>query len=337
MEEQTAPIGVQEQDDDYQETDIFLWVNNLVQVKEELNIELFLFNKNYVVYRASRNKDLERELHELLIDPILVKVLDGADMGMVVRGFEDAAQEDNVLQRTRVKNVEKLKETLNWLTHQESEIEPFVEEEHDFKRVKGVIARITHKDQPEPFYIVKALPQANIMKGSTGWMLKNGRFTHFDAEGAVRIPSDNQLLVLEKDLYVFNESKLEQLFGYNAKKASIAEQKVKAIEEHFKLSFADGLTMNSLIKDKRPLINKLQKIDPTSVSQEDLLNQAEEIGVDMLTDNDGAIIIIDTKDLTKFVNLLNDDYLESPMTGQRYEIRSKKPLRLSEEESTEAI
>ncbi len=335
MEDITAPASIQDQDEDYQETDIFLWVNNLVQIKEELSIELFLFNKNYVVYRASRNKDLERELHELLIDPILVKVLDGADAGMVVRGFEDAAKEDNVLQRTQVKKVEKLKETLNWLTFQENEIEPFIEEEHDFKRIKGVIARISHKSQEKPFYIVKSLPQANIMKGVSGWLLRNGRFVQFDAEGAVRVPSDNQLLIIDKDLFVFNESKLEQLFGYNAKKNSIAEQKVTEIEANFKLSFADGQTLNSLIKDKRPLINKLQKIEPASVKQEDLLDHAEEVGVEMMTDNDGAIIIIDAKDLTKFVNLLNDDYMESPMTGKRYEIRSKKPLKLTEDDSAE--
>lgn len=323
------------QDDDYQETDIFLWVNNLVQIKEELHIDLFLFNKNYVVYRASRNKELERAMHELLIDPILVKVLDGADEGMTVRGFEEAIQEDNVLQRTRVKKVTKLREVLNWLTHQESEIEPFVEEEHDLKRIKGVIARLTHKDLAQPCYVVKALPQANVMKGGAGWLLRSGKFVPFDAEGAVRLPSDNQLLVLDDDLYVFNESKLEQLFGYNAKKNSIAEQKIAEIEARFKLSYADGLTLNGLIKDKRPLINKLQKLDPSGVTQEALLDHADEIGVELMTDPNGAIIIMDAKDVAKFVNLLNDDYMESAMTGQRYEIKNKRPLRISETSSEE--
>ena len=49
----------------------------------------------------------------------------------------------------------------------------------------------------------------------------------------------------------------------------------------------------------------------------------EEIGVDLMTDDNGAIIIMDERDLTKFVNLLNDDYMESPMTGLRYEIIKK--------------
>ena len=32
---------------DTERTDIFLWANNLVPIKEELEIDLFLFNKNF--------------------------------------------------------------------------------------------------------------------------------------------------------------------------------------------------------------------------------------------------------------------------------------------------
>jgi hypothetical protein len=37
--------------------------------------------------------------------------------------------------------------------------------------------------------------------------------------------------------------------------------------------------------------------------------------------------MMDDKDVSKFVNLLNDDYMESPLTGQRYEILSKRLLK----------
>ena len=45
-----------------------------------------------------------------------------------------------------------------------------------------------------------------------------------------------------------------------------------------------------------------------------------------MTDDDGAIIMMDDKDLTMFVNLLNEDYYVSPINGKRYEIKSKKLL-----------
>lgn len=326
-----APVA-SEHVDDYQETDIFLWANNLVQVKEELKVELFLINKNGVVYKTSRSKELELSLHQALIDPILEYVLEGADTGLTVRSFEEAEAEQMVLQRTRLHKVQKAREILSWLKTQEAEIEQFVEEEHDFKRIKGIIARVSHPSLEQPFYIPKIMPSANIMKGNVGWLMRGGKFVPFDADGAFRVPADNQMLILEQDIYVFNQAKLEQLFNYNAKKAAIAEKKVAEIQTNFKLSFEEGVTMNSLVMEKKPLINKLQKIDTGSITQEQLLEHAEELDIELMTDNDGSIIIMDSKDMTKFVNLLNDDYYESPMTGLRYEIKSKKPLKITEDD-----
>jgi hypothetical protein len=284
------------------------------------------------MYRTSRNKDLELQLHELLIDPLLEYVLEGADIGLVVRGFEEGESEENVLQRTQLSKVDKAKELLNWLKTQEHEMEVFVEQEHDLKRLKGIVARISHKDLEKPFYIVKSLPAGNIMKGSTGWLMRNGRLVKFDADGALRIPPDNQLLILEQDIYVFNQSKLEQLFGYNAKKYGIAEKKMAEISTHFSLSFADNLSLEELVKGKKALVNKLQKLKPDLVKQEDLMNHAEELDINLMTDDSGAIIIMDGQDLTRFINLLNDDYIESPLTGERYEIKSKRPLKPAEED-----
>lgn len=336
--EENKSVTEQELQDDYQETDIFLWANNLVQLKEDLKIELFLINKNSVVYKTSRSKDLEMHLHSILIDPILEYVLEGADQGLVVRNFEDAEQEQMVLQKTKLINVVKAREVLSWLRTQEAEIEQFVEEEHDLKRIKGVIARISHPEMELPFYIAKVLPSSNMMKGNAGWLVRGGKFVPFDADGALRIPTDNQLLIVDQDIFVFNQTKLEQLFNYNAKKAAIAEKKVAEIQDNFKLSFEEGASLNSMVMEKKALVNKLQKIDPSNVKQDELLNHAEELGIEMMTDTNGSIIIMDTKDLTKFVNLLNDDYYESPMTGLKYEIKSKKPLKLEEpDELKEAL
>jgi hypothetical protein len=64
------------------------------------------------------------------------------------------------------------------------------------------------------------------------------------------------------------------------------------------------------------------------VKQAELMSHAEELDIDLMEDDSGNIIIMDDKDLAKFVNLLNDDYIESPLTGERYEIIKKKPLKL---------
>jgi hypothetical protein len=176
------------------------------------------------------------------------------------------------------------------------------------------------------------LPQSQIMRGKQGWMIREGKFIPFDADAAVRIPTDPQMLLLDQDLYVFNQTRLKQLFGYDAKEASIARQKVAEIEANFQLTFEEGLNMQELVKDKKSIIKKLQKLNVHAVKQGELMDHAEEMGIDLMQDDSGAIIIMDDKDMAKFVNLLNDDYMESPLTGQRYEIVKKKPLKLTDQE-----
>ncbi len=325
-EETVAAIADDKKDDP--RSDVFLWANNLVPIKEELEIDLFLFNKNYVCYRTKVSKDLVRSYQPLLLDGLLEHVLQGAAEGLVVRDFEEGEAEENVLQRTQLSNVHKAQELLNWIKTQENEIETFVEEEHDLKRVKGILARCKHKDLAKPFYVVKLLPGSMVMKGAKSWMLRDGKFVPFDAEGSLQIPADNQLLILEDDIYAFSQPRLEQLFGYNAKKYGVALKKMKEIQANFSFNFDTGLSWENLVEGQKGLINKLQKLEAEGITQDDLMDHAEQMGVDLMTDTDGAVIIMSLKDLTKFVNLLNEDYIESPLTGRRFEIKSKKPLRV---------
>jgi len=321
-----------QEDANYQETDVFAWANNLVQYKDELKVEIFFFNKNYVVYKTARSRELEKQMEPIFIDNLLEYVLEGAANGLIVRGFEDAEAEENVLMRTRLRNVEKAVEVINWLKTQEHEIETFEDEEHDIKRMKGVLARVSHPGLKKPFYIIKALQQSQIIRGRDGWMIKDGKIVPFNADAALRIAPDNQLLVLEHDMYVFSQAKLKSLFGYDAKEASIAEAKVREIEENFRLSFAEGLSLQSLVKGNRSVIKKLQKVEPATIKQDDLVDHADEMDLSLMVDDDGAIIIMDEKDMTTFVNLLNDDYIESPLTGLRYVIGSKRILKAKSDE-----
>ncbi len=326
---QDAPKDVlNEPDDDYVESDVFAWANNLFEYKEELALEVFWINKNNVVYRTKLDPTLGKHLQELFLDNTLEQVLDGAEQGIVVRDIADGEGENGVIQRARWKKIEKLREVMHWIRTQEHEIELFSDEEHDLKRIKGAIVRVTHAKLPQPFYIVKALSGGQMLKGEGTWMVHGKVFKPFEA-AALKIPIEAHMLVLDQDLYVFNESKLDRLFGYDAKKNAIANKKVQEIEANYKLSFADGITLQSAVEGNKALINKLQKIEVGALKQEQLIDHAEEIGVDLMVDDNGAIIIMNQKDLSKFVNLLNDDYMESNLTGIRYEIIRKRPLKPS--------
>jgi hypothetical protein len=339
IEEPTKDLGVvmpptdilAEPADDYQETDVFAWANNLFEYKEDLTIDLFWINKNNVLYRTKLDQSLANQLQPLFIDNTLEQVLDGAENGIVVRDLADGEAEQGVLQRIQWKKVEKLREVMHWIRTQESEIELFADEEHDLKRIKGALVRVNHPKLEKPFYIIKALSGGQMLKGSGTWMVQDKTFKPFQA-AALKIPSEAHMLVLDQDLYVFNAAKLDRLFSFDAKKNSIAEKKVKQIEEHYKLSFAEGIDLQTAIQGNKSMINKLQNVEIGELKQEQLIDHAEEVGVDLMVDDNGAIIIMNQKDLSKFINLLNDDYMESNLTGLRYEIIRKKPLKPADPE-----
>jgi hypothetical protein len=327
-----AETAEADSEDGYEQTDVFAWANNLVQYKDELKVELFFISKNYVLYKTNLAEGLKKQLEPIFVDEMLEYILEGAEKGLIVRGFEAAEAEENVLQYTRIKRVDKLVETLNWLKTQEHEIVLFKESEHDINHMKGVLARVTHPEMKQPFYVAKVLPKSQVMKGQTGWMLRGDKFVPFDAEAALRLPTDPQLLVLDQDLYVFSQPKLKSLFGYDAKEQAIADSKIREIEDMYRLSFSEGLGIQSLVKDKKGLVKKLQKLEVGKVTQEQILNQSEELDLNLMNDDSGAIIIMDDKDITKFINLMNDDYMESPVTGERYEIIKKRLLKPDKEE-----
>ena len=315
MEEKTEP------------TDIFLWANNIDGVKKELDVEFFLFNKNYTPYTTSFNSELNSQIKPLFLYDLINFVTMGAGTGLSVRDFEMSEKEENVLLRTDLANVGRAETLLHLIEHQRSDIVEFSEEEHEFKRIKGIVARFTHKDSPrKPFYAIKQISQGQVLKGTTAWEFREGKFGAFQADIGLKIPSDNQVLIVDKDIFVFNQSRFERLFNYDYKKQALADQKVVEIEKQFRLSFPEGMDLQSLVRERKKTVNKLQKIEVGIVTQEQVIEYADTMQIEIMTDDSGAIIIMDGNDLDLFVNLINEDYITSEITGRRFEIKSKKAL-----------
>lgn len=308
-------------------TDIFLWANNIDGIKKELDVEFFLFNKNYTPYTTRFNPDLNTQVKPMFLYDLINFVNMGAGTGLSVRDFELSDGEDNVLLRTDLTNVGRAETLLHLIEHQRSDIVEFSEEEHEFKRIKGIIARFTTKDgSQKPFYAIKQISQGQVLKGSTAWEFRDGKFGAFQADVGLKIPADNQVLIIGTDIFVFSQSKFERLFNYDYKKQALADQKVAEIEKQFKLSFPDGMDLQSLVRERAKTINKLQKIEVGAITQEQVIEYADNMQVEIMTDDAGAIIIMDGSDLDLFVNLINEDYITSEITGRRYEVKSKKLL-----------
>ena len=307
--------------------DIFLWANNIDGIKKELDVEFFLFNKHYTPYATSFNSELNSQIKPLFLYDLINFVTMGAGTGLSVRDFELSDGEDNVLLRTDLENVGRAETLLHLIEHQRNDIVEFSESEHEFKRIKGIMARFSHKDSSKkPFYVIKQIAQGSVLKGATAWEFQDGKFGAFQAEVGLKIPADNQVLIVEENIFAFNESKFERIFNYDYKKQAMADQKVTEIEKHFRLSFPDGMDLQSLVRDRKKTVNKLQKIEIGAISQEQVVEYSDNMQLELMTDDAGAIIIMDGNDLDTFVNLINEDYITSEVTGRRYEVKLKKLL-----------
>lgn len=310
-----------------QPTDIFNWANLTDGMKNELDVEFFLFSKNFTPYTTTIGNGLDTQLRPLFLFDMLSQVELGAGTGLTVRDYELSEKEDNVLLRTELDKVRNASTLIHIIEKERESVVEFSEEEHEFKRIKGILAKFTRKDDlSKSFYCIKQVSSSNTLPGALSWEFKDGRFQAFQAEFGWKVPNDSQVLVVDGDIFIFNQSKFERLFNYEYKKQLLADQKVAEIEKHFKLSFPDGLDLQTVVRDRKKAVNKLQKLEVGDISQEQVLEYADAMQLELMTDDAGAIIIMDTNDLDTFVNLISEDYITSEITGKRYEIKSKKLL-----------
>ena len=311
--------------------DVFNWASEIDAIKNNVSVELFLFNKNYTPYKVRYDEKLTNSVKSLFMLEAINYIIKEADKGLECRTYERSDGEEKVIYKTKLENVGRAETLLHLIENEYKDIDFFSDNEYEFKKIKGILAKFSYPGGDDgsmkSFYIAKGISASAAIKGATSWELNGESFEPFSAEVAIKMPEDNQVAIVDKSVIVFSQSKFETLFQYDYKSQVLAEQKARELEEKYKLSFSEGLTLDTLLQDKKPLLKKVQQIDLNeAMSQEQMIDYADDMQLDLMTDDDKSIIIMDDKDLTTFVNLLNEDYYISPVTGLRYEIKSKKLL-----------
>lgn len=311
--------------------DVFLWANEIDEIKNNVSAELFLFNKNYTPYKIRYSDKLANSVKSMFMQEAVKFIIEEAAKGLECREYEKSDGEEKVIYHTELKKVGRAETLLHLIENEYKDIDYFSENEYDFKKVKGILARFTYPDgetgETKTFYIAKLISASSALKGASSWEINGESFEPFSAEIALKMPDDNQVAIIDQTVIIFNQAKFENLFQYDYKSQVIAEEKARELTEKYKLSFSEGLTLDSLLQDKKPVLKKLQAMEISEqMPQEKLIDYADEMQLELMTDDDKSIIIMDDKDLTMFVNLLNEDYYISPVNGLRYEIKSKKLL-----------
>lgn len=309
--------------------DVFQWANEVDEIKNNTSVELFLFNKNYTPYKVRYSEKLTNAVKSIFMQEAIGYIIKEAEKGLECHEYEKSDGEDKVVYRTKLKKVTRAETLLNLIENEYKDIAYFTDNEYEFKKIKGIIAKFTYPldGEMKSFYIAKSIAASSALKSSTSWELNGESFEPFSAEVGLKVPDDNQVAIVGEDVVIFNQTKFEALFQYDYKSQVLAEAKARELQKKYKLSFAEGLTLDALLQDRKPLLKKVQSIIvDEAMKQEDLIDYADEVQVELMTDDDGSIIIMDDKDLTMFVNLLNEDYFISPVTGQRFEAKGKKLL-----------
>ncbi len=305
-------------------TDIFSWANQTDSVKNDLNVEVFLFNRNYTPYTTKIANELDSQTKSLFLFDAINEITLGAGTGLTVRDYELVESEENTILRTDLAKVGRAETLIHLIENERADIVEFSEQEHEFKRMKGIIARYSRKDGTGVFYIIKQVSAG--LQGATAWEFTDGTFKPFQPDFGWKVPNDNQVLIVNGDIFIYNQSKFERLFNYDYKKQLLADAKVAEIERVYKLSFPGEADLQSMVLERKKIVNKLQKLEIGAISQEQAIDYADTMSLELMTDDAGAIIIMDGNDLDMFVNLINEDYITSEITGKRYEIKSKKLL-----------
>ena len=226
--------------------DVFLWANEVDEIKNNVSAELFLFNKNYTPYKIKYSNQLTEAVKALFMQSAVKYIIEEAEKGLECREYEKADGEDKVIYRTSLDKVGRAETLIHLIEHEYKDIDYFTENEYDFRKVKGILAKFTYPGGDEgtkTFYIAKILPASSALRGATSWEINGESFEPFSAEVALKMPDDNQVAIVDKNIIVFNQSKFENLFQYDYKSQVLAEAKAKELTERYKLSFAEGLTL----------------------------------------------------------------------------------------------
>lgn len=131
--------------------DIFQWANWADANKKDLLIDLFIFNKNFTPYVLPlKTSTIEDQMRSLFLYDMINFVETGAAVGLSVRDYATNDQMENVLLYSELESIQRAETLVYFLG--DDRISDFNEQEHELKRMHGIVARFSDPKDPErPF------------------------------------------------------------------------------------------------------------------------------------------------------------------------------------------
>ena len=152
--------------------DVFHWANEIDEVKNNVSVELFLFNKNYTPYRVKYADSLTASAKAMFMQEATGFIIKEADKGLVCREYEKSDGEDHVIYRTKLTNVGRAETLIHLIEHEYRNIDSWSDHVDEFKKVKGILAKFTYPGddgETKVFYIAKAHSPSSALRCRTSW------------------------------------------------------------------------------------------------------------------------------------------------------------------------
>lgn len=310
-------------------TDIFHYVSTLESIKDELHFELFLINKNYTPYATRISEAVTKQISAVMVQDFMNEVQFGAGTGLAVKHISYDRNDANTLVREDLGRVGRADTVINLIEKERDSIEYFSEAEHELKRMKIALVRVTHRSNRKiKFYICRMLETSKILTTGMVWQFDEDLIDELKPAAAFSIPSKNQVVIIDQDIFAFDQPKFEKMFQYDYVRLQQADKKAELFLKKFKINVASDITggLGNILRESNALLKKFLETDLDLMEQDQIATVADEMELELMTDESGTVIIMDKSDLNTMLDIINDNYYESQATGRHYVAKSKKSM-----------
>jgi len=160
-----------------------------------------------------------------------------------------------------------------------------------------------------------------------GMFMKNGQYDYFK-EGMFLFDEHFDCFVFDNHLYIRNKDAFQKIFRFYEMLMKTAKHTLKSIEIHIPIENFEEFKQacEGHLQKVAKLKNIASKSYFKNLTIQDLKKVIAKYNLPIKTTGSGANekLLFETSDKWSILRLLDDDYLESVMTGSAYEVNSKR-------------
>lgn len=309
--------------------DPFQFFTNCQQNLNQATCDFLILTSDQQLRAPRINDGVQDQIQRIFLAPLIEHFTADPEAVPRIRDYDPAVlQHEEFVWKLSVRDVPKLNEIQDQLGLPVDEMLAFGDSDESIGEIKGFVARI--ETSVGQLIVFQKLAQNTVLKSSLAYkLLYSGQsFSKVDADAVLQIsPSNNCAFILGDAVYILQAGPFEWIFDYHQKKAELAKQKSHQIHRQIDrlLALPDGKSLWDYIGHQKRLVNKLQKLDVTSMPNPEQLKQINiQYGLE-LAEVDGKLAIDNPHQAKKLINAINEDYVSS-ITGKKFETHSKERL-----------